>query len=191
MVTLKLAALEAWLGLSGEHTETCRRVLQDAANTNTPSVASRAAQGYCLLPGSDPNLLKAARTLARRAVELGGKTNDAYVAWFQLCLGMAEYRNSDYRAADAALTAAEQGAAQCGADRPLIGDAARFYRVMSLFRQGQVEAARNLFDSARAEMKPLPADGQALETRADHDDFRIWLAFKEASALLAAQAGRQ
>ena len=55
---------------------------------------------------------------------------------------------------------------------------AKFYRAMSLFRQGQEAEARQLFAEAEAKMKPLPGG-------ADHDDLILWLAYKEAKALLA------
>jgi hypothetical protein len=182
MLMLKLATLQAWLHMDAGYAVTCQRALRDAANSNAPPVAERAAKSYCLRPSSDPDLLKAAVTLARRAADIGGK--DAYSAAYQMCLGMAEYRNGNYRAADEALTAAEHGADRSGADRPLIRNPARFFRAMSLFRQGNGAEARNLFAATRAEMRPLPVDGQPLKERADHDDLIVWLAFMEAQALL-------
>ena len=56
---------------------------------------------------------------------------------------------------------------------------------MSLFQQGDQEAARKLLTTVEAEMKPLPADDRKpLAGGADHDDLVLWLAWKEAMALM-------
>ena len=176
--TLKLSALQAWIGNDSDHVATCRRVLQHSAETGNPSDADRVAKGYCLRPSSDPALLKVALSLARRAVSLGRE--DPYFPWFQMGLGMAEYRNGNYPAADEALTAAELA----GPENPIIKGPARLFRAMSLFRQGKESEARELFADAEAQMKPLPVEGQPLKEMADHDDLICWLAYKEARTLL-------
>ena len=59
------------------------------------------------------------------------------------------------------------------------GGTARFYRAMSLFRQGQAA-------EAEAKKKPLPAAEQwPLTDDADHNELALWLANKGAKALLA------
>ena len=56
---------------------------------------------------------------------------------------------------------------------------------MSLFKQGKEAEARKLASEAVAKMKPLPADEQnPLTGDANADDLILWMAFKEASALL-------
>ena len=56
---------------------------------------------------------------------------------------------------------------------------------MSLFRQGKADEARKLATAAAAKMKPLPADEQnPLAGGADHDDLILWLAYKEAKAMI-------
>ena len=60
---------------------------------------------------------------------------------------------------------------------------------MSLFRQGKKDEARKLATEAAAKMKPLPADEQnPLAGGADHDDLILWLAYKEAKALIGFDA---
>lgn len=65
---------------------------------------------------------------------------------------------------------------------PQIEGISGFYRAMSLFQQGQPAKARALFAATTAQMKPLPTDDQ--KPLADHDDLILWLACKEAKALL-------
>jgi hypothetical protein len=56
---------------------------------------------------------------------------------------------------------------------------------MSLFRQGEAAEARQLFTETEATMKPLPADDKnPLANGADQDDMIVWLAYKEARALI-------
>jgi len=61
----------------------------------------------------------------------------------------------------------------------------KFFRSMMLFRQGQSDAARRLFTEAAASTPPLPAEVRwALAEGADYDDLMLWLAYREARALL-------
>ena len=102
-----------------------------------------------------------------------------------MALGMAEYRSGSYPAADEALTAA----ALAGKDNRHVRDTARFFHAMSLFQQGKAADARKLFAEAEAEMKPLPADTrQPFADGAGPDDLIVWLAYKEAKALLQSEA---
>ena len=56
---------------------------------------------------------------------------------------------------------------------------------MSLFRQGNPEEARKLAIAAAAKMKPLPKDeNNPLAGDAVHDDLILWLAYKEAKAMI-------
>jgi hypothetical protein len=56
---------------------------------------------------------------------------------------------------------------------------------MSLFRQGKKDAARKLASDTAATMKPLPKDEKnPLADGASLDDLQLWMAFKEAKALI-------
>jgi hypothetical protein len=101
---------------------------------------------------------------------------------------MAEYRSGHYPAADEALVTAAKTASATGSRRPFVEGTASFYRVMSLLKQGKQAEARELFTATEATMKPLPADEKnpLVDGRSDHDDLILWLAFKEARALLNA-----
>ena len=94
---------------------------------------------------------------------------------------MAEYRSGNYAAADEALLAA----AEAGPNNAFVTGISAFYRAMSLFRQGKPDEARKLAIAAAAKMKPLPADEQnPLAGNANHDDLILWLAYKEAKAMI-------
>jgi hypothetical protein len=108
-------------------------------------------------------------------VELG-KGNQNLV-WFQMGLGMAEYRSGHFAEADAALLAAMEA----GKNEPRIAGTSAFYRALSLFRQGEPDEARQLATQAAAKMKPLPKDAKnPLAGGGDYDDLILWLAYREA-----------
>ena len=98
-----------------------------------------------------------------------------------MALGMAEYRSGHFAGADAALVAAATG----GKDNPRVVGTSAFYRAMGLFRQGKIDLARKLATEAAAMMKPLPGDEQKpFLGGADEDDLILWLAYKEAKAMI-------
>jgi hypothetical protein len=56
---------------------------------------------------------------------------------------------------------------------------------MMLYQQGQPDAASGLFAEAEAATPPLPADVRwSLAEGSDYDDLMLWLAYREARALL-------
>ncbi len=111
--------------------------------------------------------------LARKADgPLSGLLND------KLTLGMAEYRSGHFTETDAALNVAQKIAS-------LKTGTAAFYRAMSLFRQGKANEARKLATEATARMKPLPKDEKnPLAGGATTDDLILWLAYREAKAMI-------
>jgi hypothetical protein len=134
------------------------------------------ARACCLRATSDPTRREAALALARKAVE--HENQDFSV---KLALGMAEYRSGHFAQADAALLAAATGAT----NNPQVAGTATFYRAMSLFQQGKANAARQLAIEAAAQMKPLPKDEKnPLASGASPDDLMLWLAYREAKALI-------
>jgi hypothetical protein len=73
-----------------------------------------------------------------------------------------------------------------GKSPPVVAGTSAFYRAMSLFRQGKNDEARALALAAAVKMKPLPADEQnPLAGGATADDLILWLAYREAKALIA------
>ena len=175
---LRVAPLQAWFGQDKELSSTCEKLLSLAKDTEDPGLADKAAK-CCSLRQADPKRCEAALVLARRAVDLG--KNHSSLPWFQMTLGMAEYRSGHFAEADAALIAAATG----GKDNPHVVGTSPFYRAMGLFRQGKTDLARKLATEAAAKMKPLPVDEQKpLLGGADPDDLIMWLAYKEAKAMI-------
>src|SRR5262249_40995090 len=145
------------------------------------------AKVCCLVPSNDETQLEAVLASARKAVQLG--KNSSLLAWYQMTLGMAEYRSAHFAEADAALLAAANRAKQRMpgltpvANLDLAATSA-LYRAMSLFRQGKEDEARQLAIEAVSRMKPLPPDEKnPLAGDANHDHLILWLAYKEAKAL--------
>jgi tetratricopeptide (TPR) repeat protein len=178
-----LATWQTWFGQDADYEATRRRLVQQAEGTDQASTADRAAKAYCLRPSTDAALLAKALNLARRGVELG--KSDPWLPWYQLSLGMSEYRNGQYAVAERTLTVAEQTVDQYHE----IKGTARLFRAMSLFRQDKPEEARRLFSQAEAQMPPLPEDEHKphLDGRlVDQNVLIWWLAYKEAKALIEA-----
>jgi tetratricopeptide (TPR) repeat protein len=180
LLILKVAALQAWNCKDKDFAATRRRTLALAEGTNDVSLAERAAKASSILPSSERAELEAALALGRKAVELGKVAGGDLQPWNLLALGMAAYRAGDDSACDEPLLAAEDGKN----NRHVRGTSA-FYRAMSLHRRGKLDEARKLATEAAATMRPLPADGQyPLAGGASHDDLILWLAYKEAKAMI-------
>jgi WD40 repeat protein/tetratricopeptide (TPR) repeat protein len=176
---LRLAPLQAWFGQEAEWAATCRRVLASAGQVTDPFVADRIAKVCCLLPSVDKPRIEAALALARKAVELG-KRNE-WLPWFQMCLGLVEFRTGRFVEADATLLAAANGHPNVRS----VASTIAFYRAMTLFRRGMEPEARQLATEAATGMKPLPANEEDPLTEGnDVDDLILWLAYKEAKALI-------
>lgn len=162
-------------------------MLESAANSDSPRVANRVAKVVSLRPTDDATTRKAVLDLARKGVE-PAKDNKTFLPWAHPALGMADYRSGHYQEAATTLGAAVQTAAETDdiPSQTRIEDTANFFLAMCLFRQGKPDEARVLITASEAKMKPLPADEQdPLANGANHDDLILWLACKEAKALLA------
>jgi len=65
----------------------------------------------------------------------------------------------------------------------------QFCHAMSFFRQGKPSEARHLFIEAATQINPLPADERQLfANEAGPEDIIVWLAYREAKALVQANA---
>jgi hypothetical protein len=186
VLATRIATLQVWFAQEADYDATCRRMLQSAANADDRTAAQHVAKFCCLRPINDASMQQATLALARRAVEQGEGKRDLS-PWHQMTLGMAEYRNGHYPAADEALTTAAKWKSPSGGYRPyLAAGIASFYRAMSLFQQDRQAEARELLTATEARMKPLPPDDQnpLADGKSNHDDLILWLAWKEARALL-------
>jgi WD40 repeat protein/serine/threonine protein kinase/tetratricopeptide (TPR) repeat protein len=188
--SLQVAALQAWFGQDKELAATRQRVLAFAKGTSDAGTAERAAQVINLLASTDKAQLEAALTLARKAVELG-KDSD-YLPFFQLALGIAEYRGGNDTAADDTLRAAASSPLMRLWPQPSQGpwsasvtNIAAFYRAMSLFRQGKEDEARKLATAAAATMKPLPKDeNNPPLAKTATPELMMWVAYREARTMI-------
>jgi tetratricopeptide (TPR) repeat protein len=185
LADLQLAAFQTWLGKEADYTATCRRFLEWAKDTRKPVDAQRASESASIRPQADPKMREAALLLARRAVEMGQQENSSLLPQFQMALGIAEYRSGHYPQADQALAAVAAAPSQDKDTSAKIRALAGFYRAMNLFRQGRETEAQALFSATEAAMKPLPADEQKpAVSESNQDNFILWLAYKEARALI-------
>ena len=71
LLSLKVAALQAWFGQDKELAATRQRILAFAKDTNDAATAERAAKACSILPSADKAELEAALALGRTAVKLG------------------------------------------------------------------------------------------------------------------------
>jgi tetratricopeptide (TPR) repeat protein len=181
LLLLRVAALQAWFHSDAELAATCRKARGFARGTKSPLVAERTAKSTSLRPSDDRADRDATLALARAAVELGKA--DGSIGWFRMALGMAEYRaGHDEAAAETLRSLIENGTRE-------ISVTSAFYLAMSLSRQGKDAEARRIATEAIARMKPLPLDeNNPLANGANHDDLIIWMACKEARALLKLDA---
>jgi WD40 repeat protein/serine/threonine protein kinase len=182
-LALRVAGLQAWFGQYKELADTCGRALESAKGTSDPVKWDQLARICCLDATLDASGQQAALALARKALPLAeGNLRRT------LTLGMAEYRSGHFAQADAALSAAAEGAK----NNPSVAGTATFYRAMSLFRQGKEDEARKLATEAAAKMKPLPKDEKnPLAVGASLDDLLLWLAYKEAKKLIKFDPAQQ
>jgi len=160
-------------------------LVQQAEGRNEATTAERAAKAACLRPSIDAALLGKALDLARRGVELG--KDDAYFRYYQLGLGLAQYRNGQYTDAEQTLSLAEPKFEADPSEGAFQG-LARLFRAMSLCRQNRLDEARRAFSEAEAKMPPLPQDESkplmSNNKPVTHDDLICWLAYKEAKSVL-------
>jgi WD40 repeat protein len=178
LLALRVGALQAWFGEDRELAATCARVLKEMKDTEDLASAERTAK-LCSLHAVDAATHEAALVLARRAVQRGA--SHPYLPYFQLALGMAEYRCGHFAEAEAAL----QTAARLGPRQKGLPGTSGFYRAMCLYREGKAEEARKVALAAAAKMSPLPANEEnPLAGNVSHDDLIQWLAYKEAKALI-------
>jgi WD40 repeat protein len=180
LLALKVAALQAWFGQETEFAATRQRILAFAKDTQEARTAERAGTACSILPCTDKAQLAAALALGRASVKL----NNGMGCWNLLSLGMSEYRSGNDAAALEALLAAGEAVSNNPDDAPVTGISS-FFRAMSLFRQGKRDDARKLAIATVATMKPLPADERnPLAGGANHNDLILWLAYKEAKAMI-------
>jgi serine/threonine protein kinase/tetratricopeptide (TPR) repeat protein len=177
-IALNVTARQAWLGRTEEARTTARRIVERLVNTQHPGSAEQSAKSAVVIPGADNEVLEKAAVLARRALDAGKEST--LLPYFQMCVGMVEYRRGNYAEAESHLAAVHFGVING------LGTT-QFYRAMIAVKQSRMEDARRLFDEGTALTPSLPTDESApLADGGDHDTLIAWLALKEARAMLDA-----
>jgi hypothetical protein len=186
--SLKLAGFQYWLGRKAEYSVTYRGLMERAEqNPDDGYVIGHAAIAWCVDPSGDPNSRGQALRLAQNAVKFA---KDAWeMAWVQRTLALTNYRAGNYSEAEKALIPASEATKHFdGSERNLkesFQASLDFIRSMILSRTGHMEEARTLFATGESEMKPLPPDDrQIFESNSAFHEVMVWLAYKEAKALL-------
>jgi TPR repeat protein len=134
--SLTLAAWQAWFRKKSSYEATRQRILKLAADTQDATVAQSAAKAYCLEPSTNVVLLAQALGLARMGAQF--RTGTTWLPWYQLTLGMVQYRLGEYADAETNFSTAEQTAGKFQDVVPT----ARLYRAMCLFQQDHAAKAR-------------------------------------------------
>ena len=185
---LTLATWQLWFGKTNAYAATCARMVQLAAREEDALPLESAAKACCLRPVTDPDRLAKVLDFARQSADL--RKGTPWQPWYQLSLGMAEYRNGSHAEAEQTLVEAEQTA---GKYRDIPGTA-RMFRAMNVFQQGRADEARELYNQAVTLLPPFPADtGRPVigGKIASHDVIIGWLAGQEAKFLIFGPAAQQ
>lgn len=182
-LAFKHASLQAWFGQEKEYAASVEYALRSAKDFEDPITLERMAKLCLIRPNKDRAILDGAHALATKAVERGKKS--AYRNYFHMVLGMAQYRRDMFADAEAtfAILAEKEKL------NKHIAHTVGFYRAMTLFRLGRTEEATKLAQATTADMRPLPADDKhPLADGATPPNIMIWLAYREAKALIKFQA---
>jgi serine/threonine protein kinase/tetratricopeptide (TPR) repeat protein len=178
-LTLKVATLEVWFGRKRERQATIARSLLVAKDTQDAATAERIAKVCSLQPIEDPKQQETALALAVKSVELG--KDSPYLAYFQMALGMAQYRRGLFAEAQKTFAPLVEKEKHNRAIAGTVG----FYRAMTLFRLGKTQDATTAATDTLRAMRPLPRDEKnPLADDANADEVIVWLACKEAKALI-------
>ncbi len=148
--SLRLAFSLVWTGQTNEHTAFCRLLLDYAERVETDKAvtAERSAKAYLVLPASDPELLRRAVGLSEQAWTLSRGWPDQ--GWFDLCLGLARYRDGDFPGTIEALS-------QSISDpHHNIKGPSLLLRSMALRQMGRTEEARESLRAGEALLEPEP-----------------------------------
>jgi hypothetical protein len=162
---LVLANAQAALKLSDDHEAVCRRALEFARNSGDARVAERTSKACSLMPLADAFLRKAALELAQSAAV---EADHPERQWRQLALGMAEFRQGHFEAANAALAEV---------DIPDLVVTAACFRAMSLYKLGNRAEARQVLATTARDMGPY-------HTPYLHDVLMGLTSFREASDII-------
>lgn len=173
----KIAVVHAAAGDGTNLEAHCRWLIDRYQDADLATDAERSVKGYLLFAGPhDPALLAEAARRTRYAVEAAAKAGEAdLLPWFQVSLGMAEYRLGNY--AEAATWLAKAA----GDDNLYIRSLAQAFHAMAVHGQGKTAEALALLEKARATAAALPAPGSEEYKKEWTDTLSAQLALREAA----------
>ncbi|MFK7850479.1 MAG: protein kinase [Akkermansiaceae bacterium] len=177
---LKKAAILAWTGSDQDFKRFRNDMLQKAKGTDNGRTANFAAKAACLRPIEDESVRAEVLELAKLAFESGQERPDdkGMQAFRTMLAGMAQFRCGNFSKAKATLESVDL-------KWPPVAQASNYYEVLCMIYEGgdeNLEKARELFTNTENEMPSIPSDDQ-IEDKAP-DKLIVWLAYKEAKALL-------
>ena len=170
---VQLAALEIWLGNEAQYLAARRRLLAQPDDAYGRGLIGVVVESAGLLPFSESaqadHLLRLAEELAARRPLIG--------KW-AVIKAIVHFRCGQYEEAERIL-------AEIGTGGDSTADTGDFFRAMSLFHLGRQDEAKDLFELTAGRMKALPANERnPLAGNATTEDLVLWLAYREARALL-------
>lgn len=193
---LLLANLQLWFGRQDEYNKTRSWVIDYATTTrdrtrDRPDILERSVLISCLAPLKNKEQGKELLATLARCREIRSAKGvpplpNLGADWCLKITGLAHYRTGDYEAAEAALGEAvrlreeDNKTGKPVARDPLVA----LYRAMTMFQQGNRNAALELYLETSAAIKPPPSYENPLQSPGPTDyPLNHWLALREARGL--------
>ena len=167
----------AWERKIEEHARLIHRLSNLVTDSKDYEVLEQVARVVCIAPNADTATFQNAVKLVSKAQEFG-KDDPEFQGIARLTLGMVLYRAGEFAEAEAVLSTWKSF------HEGYIGGSSSFFLAMALFRQGNEEAARDLFAVAREKMSTRPEKEDEQIKGMDHYHIFVWLACREADALI-------
>ena len=134
----------ALAGRGEQVSESCEQILAAAEQSSDAGDAQRALRAVLMNPALDRAKVSRAKEVAR---QIANANDDKQLApWFQLCLGIAAFRQEDHEEADKALQIAAQSTEE---ECKLMS---RVFLAMSAFRQDRLDDARKLLNRTQPDL---------------------------------------
>jgi serine/threonine protein kinase/Flp pilus assembly protein TadD len=146
-------ALNLYMSDRAAYEQDCREMYDRFGNSPFPEVIDRASKASLLVPDTPIDLVQLRKTIDPQK----RPANTVYLGWMRITKGMLEYRCGNY---EQALYWLQRGRdSNIHSSGMLLAD---YFAAMALYRQGQVEPARNLLRKA---ISGTPPDTFALTDR--------------------------
>lgn len=193
ILAIRLAANQVCLEDQKGYERTCRLMLNWAADTKDSTAAERVAKVASIGKLTDAESRAQAYHLAKRSIELVGD-NLEYKGWAYLAAGMTAFRAGKHEDANKFLQTLKDAAGKTDRISPTCLVTGECYRAMARSQLAKSPAERaNAVTILEMASELMPAhtknEDRIQINGTNHDDLIIWLAYREARALLS-QPGR-